>query len=141
MQRTCEARSRWTATAIAHLRVMQWQEPMTVADLRNAWRDAIRAAELAERLADTAAAALRQAEQSARVSADIAQLAEDAGEIAFRVAERARGAATEAAAGAAQMGAKHPQDAALTAETLRECESEFGAQYHRAEAGDDRRHD
>lgn len=71
---------------------------MTTADLLNAWRDAVRAAELAERLSTAAATAVEDAEGRAIASAELAHLAEQAAAAAARAAARAAATATEAAA-------------------------------------------
>lgn len=67
------------------------------ADLLNAWRDATRAAELAERLATIAAESLARADLRATESAEIARLADQAAESAATAAARARFVAAEAA--------------------------------------------
>jgi len=66
-------------------------------DLLNAWRDATRAAELAERLATIAAETLARADVRAAESAEIARLAEQAADSAATAAARSRLVATEAA--------------------------------------------
>jgi hypothetical protein len=65
-----------------------------------AWREAVRAAEMAERVATAAAEAASQADVRAEVSSELADLAERAAESAARAAQRARAVATEAAAAA-----------------------------------------
>ncbi len=68
------------------------------ADLLNAWRDAVRAAELAERLASTAVKSAEDAEARALVAAELAALAEQAAAAAARTAAKADAFAAEAAA-------------------------------------------
>ena len=70
---------------------------VTTSDLLLTWREAARAAQLAERLAMNATEAAEQADGRATVSAEIAQLAEATAESAERAAARARTAASEAA--------------------------------------------
>src|SRR5690606_15920188 len=65
-----------------------WQDEE--GELLNAWRDATRAAELAQRLATSAADALARADVQATESAEIARLAEQAADAAGRAADRAR---------------------------------------------------
>ena len=65
-------------------------------DLRAAWMDATRAAELAERLTETAREAADLADPDALAVAEIASLAESTAEAAGRAASTARAAATEA---------------------------------------------
>jgi hypothetical protein len=55
-----------------------FEEPTTTADLLSFWREATRAAELAERLAGVAAESAERAEMSASASEEIADLAEQA---------------------------------------------------------------
>ena len=69
---------------------------LTPDDLRAAWMDATRAAELAERLAETAREAGDLADRDALAAAEIASLAETAAEAASRAASTARAAASEA---------------------------------------------
>lgn len=73
------------------------EEVVTTADLLTAWRDATRAAELAERLARMAAETAETADRSALASAEIAKLAERAAKAAERAALSARQAAQRAA--------------------------------------------
>ena len=71
--------------------------------LLTAWRDAVRAVEIAERLATAAADAAIAADMRAEVSQELADLAERAAESAARAAARARAVANEAAAAAQRM--------------------------------------
>ena len=69
---------------------------MTTGDLLNAWRDATRATELAERLADAAAEAAHSADITAEAAEEVAAMAERTATMAMAAAERARGAASHA---------------------------------------------
>ena len=108
------------------------EEPVTTADLLTAWRDAIRAAELAERLVTAATQAASQADVRALGSADIAALAERAAEAADRAAERARAAATEAAELAAFLRDSGIPGAEANVADMRRIETDAAA-YHDAE--------
>jgi hypothetical protein len=72
------------------------EDPITTAELLTAWRDATRAAELADRLAQIALEAADRADSIALGSEEIADLAEQAAASATRAAERARAAAVQA---------------------------------------------
>jgi methyl-accepting chemotaxis protein len=108
----------------------------TKADLLAAWREAVRAAELAERLAAAATEASEQAGFRATISAELAELAERAAESAQRAAERARAVATEARDVATRLRNAVP-DAEGTAEAARELESEAKTAYNRGPQGAD----
>lgn len=69
----------------------------TAADLLNAWRDAVRAAELAERLAAAAAKTAEEADHRAVASSDLAELVEQAAAAATRAATSATAVAVQAA--------------------------------------------
>ena len=68
------------------------EERPTASDLVAAWRDAVRAAELAERLAAAAAESVRQADAHAVAAAEIAHLADATAKAAVRAAARAHAA-------------------------------------------------
>ena len=74
------------------------EERLTTADLLMQWREATRAAELADRLAEVATRAADQSDASALASEQIAKMAEKAAVAAERAARSARKAATTAAA-------------------------------------------
>ena len=82
-------------------------EIVTTGDLLNAWRDAARAAELAERLTTMAVEASEQAEDDATAAAEVASLTESAAQAAASAAESARVAALRASAFAAQAREHH----------------------------------
>jgi hypothetical protein len=110
-----------------------FEEPVTTADLLTAWRDAIRAAELAERLAAAAAEAAAQADVRALASDEIAALAERAAEAATHAAERARTAATEAAELARSLRETGIAAAEESVADMRRIETDAAAAYHDAE--------
>ena len=70
---------------------------VSTADLLDAWREATRAAELAERLARYAEATAEDADESAAATEEIAQLAERAAGAATNAAQSARNAANRTA--------------------------------------------
>ena len=72
-------------------------ERPSTGELLTQWRDATRAAELAERLAEIASQAADQADRSALASDQIARMAEKAAVAAERAARSARKAARQAA--------------------------------------------
>ena len=110
-----------------------FDEPVTTADLLTAWRDAIRAAELAERLAVAATDAASQADVRASGSEEIAALAERAAEAATRAAERARTAAAEAAQLAASLRGMGIPAAEANVTDMRRIETDAAAAYRDAE--------
>jgi hypothetical protein len=79
-----------------------FDEPPTAAELLEMWREATRAAELADRLAFEAAEKLANADQKALDAEALADLAEQASEAADRAAVRARDVATAARAHAGE---------------------------------------
>ena len=105
---------------------------MTTADLLNAWREATRAAELAERLARLAAEATERADLNAEVAEEVAAMAEQAATSAIAAAERARSVADEASrvAGKERTGTLPDAEAAHAA--TRVVEGETRDAYHRA---------
>jgi len=104
----------------------------TVEELLDAWRDAVRAADLAERMAAAATETLHEADLRADVSAEIADLAEQAAEAASRAALRARTTALEAAAAAQRLREQKVPDSHAKAATSRQLETEAGALYREA---------
>ena len=73
-------------------------EVVTIDQLLTEWRDATRAAELAERLARMAAETVERADRDAIASEDVARMAERTAKAAERAASSARAAANRAAA-------------------------------------------
>lgn len=108
-----------------------WQDEE--GELLNAWRDATRAAELAQRLATSAADALARADVQATESAEIARLAEQAADAAGRAADRARTVATEAARHAQELRERDVL-ASHDMGDMRSREELAGDAYHRAKA-------
>jgi hypothetical protein len=108
-------------------------EVINTADLLTAWRDATRAAELADRLAQMAAEAAETADRSAMASEDIAKMAERAAKAADRAATSAREAARRAAALATESRERRLVDADMLASRARAEESAARDAYHRGE--------
>lgn len=106
---------------------------MKPADLLNAWRDAVRAAELAERLATVAAEASFAADERAIDTAELANLAEQAAASATRAAERARATATAAATFANQLRDEQVPDARRTVDSTQTAENEARTAFHESE--------
>jgi len=114
-------------------------EPVTTADLLNAWREATRAAELAERLARLAAETATRAGVSADVAEEIAFMAEQTAESANTAAVRARVVATEAR----QVAVRDREatiDASASEASTRETERAAKDAYHHSEAEARARH-
>ena len=109
-------------------------EPVTTADLLTAWRDAVRASELAERLAAAATEAAAQADVRAIAAAEIAALAERAAEAATRAADRARSAATEAAELAESLKESGIPAAEANVADMRRIETDAAAAYQTQES-------
>ena len=105
---------------------------MSTHELLDAWRDATRAAELAERLATSALRAVDDAESDESAAYTLVALAEEAAAAAERAAEAARKAAARAVARTAQ--AKRDRTGAdQTASDTRVTESDAAGRYHDAE--------
>ena len=105
---------------------------MSTGELLDAWRDATRAAELADRLATSALRAVDDAESDEATAHALVALAEEAAAAAERAAEAARKAAHRAVARTLQ--AKRDQSGAdQTASETRATESEAAGRYHDAE--------
>lgn len=106
---------------------------MTTADLLEQWREATRAAELAERLAKMATEAAERADQNAIASEEIARMAEQAAEAAERAARTAREAADRASAFAEESRSGRVADADQAALETRAEEGAARDRYHEAE--------
>lgn len=107
----------------------------TPAELREAWRDATRAAELAERLTAVALEAVRQADIRALETAEVAELIGQTAEAAARAAQRATAAAAEAAVLAETLRAEG--DATIRAGgAARRVEADASAAYHGSDGAD-----
>ena len=107
--------------------------PPTTADLLQAWRDATRASELAERLAAGANDAAKLAEQGATEFEAIAQMAEQAATSSERAATIARDAATRAHAFAEQTRRQKVAEADDAVTRAHGQEVTVRAAYHEAE--------
>src|SRR3954447_15004926 len=66
--------------------------PLTASELEEAWRDAVRAAELAERLTTAAAAAVEDAQANVVAATEVSRLADEAAAAAIRAAMSAKAA-------------------------------------------------
>jgi hypothetical protein len=112
---------------------------VTTAELLTAWREASRAAELAERLAKSALEAATRADANAVSSAEIAALAQQAADSATRAAA----VATQAAEMAAELARTSRDTQVHDAEEASAgalAEEEAKRLYHEAEAEARRRH-
>ena len=104
------------------------------AELLTAWREAVRAAELAERLAATAVQAADDADQRAEASAELADLAEQAATASMRAAAQANAAAELAASLAKALREGTLGEARRTVESADEAETDARTAFHDAEA-------
>jgi hypothetical protein len=108
------------------------EEPMTTAELLEQWREATRAAELAERLTKMAASAVERTARDATASEELARLTARAATAAQEAAETARRAAHLAA----DLSRESMSDQATNDDTLsaaRELEAEARKRYHEGE--------
>jgi hypothetical protein len=112
------------------------EERVTTADLLAQWREATRAAELAERLAVMATQAADQADANALGSDQIASLAEKAAVAAERAATTARKAATRATALASENRHERLRDADTAVTAARGSETGARERYDEAERAD-----
>jgi hypothetical protein len=110
------------------------EEPVTTSELLEQWREATRAAELAERLAKLANESAERAEQSASAAREIATMAERSAEAAERAAEMARSAAERATAFADGASAAHVSDSDDAVTATKAEEAAARDRYHEAEA-------
>lgn len=112
---------------------------MSTGELLDAWRDASRAAELAERLAELARTALEKGERDAASTEEVATLAEEVAASASRAAAAAREAARIAASEA--LGMREGLDGAdRSATDARTAEGTARDRYHDAETEARQRH-
>jgi hypothetical protein len=116
------------------------EDVVSTADLLTAWRDATRAAELADRLAQLASEAAETADRSAMASEDIAKMAERAAKAADRAAVSARAAAKRAADFAAATRTSRLRDADEVVSRAKAEEAAARDAYHRSETTARARH-
>jgi hypothetical protein len=109
------------------------EEGLTTQDLLEKWRDATRAAELAERLASLAAESAARADQTSAGAEEIARMAERAARAAERAASSARKAADRAATFARENRLGMLADADETVVATRAEELRARDRYHEAE--------
>ena len=105
---------------------------MNTSELLDAWRDASRAAELAERLAEVARSAVEKGERDAASTEEIATLAEEVAASASRAAAAAREAARIAASEASSLR-EGLEGADRSATDARSVEGTARDRYHDAE--------
>lgn len=105
---------------------------MTTADLLEQWREAVRASELAARLAKIAAESVERSTKGAAAAEELARLAERAAAAAGEAAATARSASDLAAEVARQSVEGQASDQAILAAARGEEESARG-RYHEAE--------
>lgn len=106
---------------------------LTTHDLLEQWREATRAAELAERLAKLAAESAIRSDQAAIGAAEIARMAERAAKSAERASRSARQAADRAASWARENRASNLADADRAVADTRAEETAARDRYHDAE--------
>lgn len=108
-------------------------DPVTTAELLAAWREASRAAELADRLAEQAHSSAERADINAATAEEVAALAEQVAEVAASAAARARSAAEGARALARRSHDGPLSEAARERSDTRAVESQARDAYHLAE--------
>lgn len=116
-------------------------EPLTPAELLEQWREATRAAELAERLANLARMSVERSDRDSVAAQEIAKIAERAAKHAERAAKIAREAAIRATAFASENRSEYLAEAEDTAGITREEESAARDRYHDAERAAHDRHE
>lgn len=114
---------------------------MTTSELLEQWREATRAAELAERLAKLAKTSVERSDRDLIGAQEIAKIAERAAKHAERAAKIAREAAERATAFAAENRSGYLADAEAAVVSTREEEAAARGRYHEAEAAARDRHD
>jgi hypothetical protein len=116
------------------------EEPMSTGELLEQWREATRAAQLAERLAELAKASVEQSDRDALVAREIAKMAERAAKHAERAARAAREAADRASAFADENRAVRLNDADVAVVDTHAEEAAARDRYHEAERDARERH-
>ena len=116
-------------------------EAPTTHELLEGWREATRAAELAERLAKMASESATRADQAASGSEEIARMAERAAKAAERAATSARQAADRALQFARQNRSVRLADADQAVIATKARETDARERYQQAEREAQERHD
>lgn len=114
---------------------------MSTSELLEQWREATRAAELAERLAKLAKQSVERSDRDAVASAEISKIAARAAKHAERTAQIAREAADRAAAFATENRSGYLAEADSAVETSREEETAARGRFHDAEQSARTRHE
>ena len=114
-------------------RVAVGPDPVNTEELLQTWREATKAAELAERLALAAVRAAERAEADRTAAEEVANLAEAAAASAQRAAEAARSAALRAQAAAERLRTVEVTDADSALEASQLAEADARDRYHEAE--------
>ena len=109
------------------------EERLTTADLLEQWREATRAAELAERLAKLARTSVERSDRDSVAAQEIAKIAERAARHAERTAKIAREASDRALAFASENRAGYLAEAEATADDTRQEEMAARDRYRDAE--------
>ena len=115
-------------------------EPLTTADLLEQWREATRAAELAERLAKLAQTSVERSDRDAVAAQEIAKIAETAARHAERAAKIARQASNRALEFASENRSGYLAEADSAVTDTREEESLARNRFHDAENAARNRH-
>jgi phosphosulfolactate phosphohydrolase-like enzyme len=118
-----------------------FEEPLTTADLLEQWREATRAAQLAERLAELAKASVERADRDAAAAEGIAEMAEQTATHAERAARVAREAANHAQSFAQQERGGRLAEGDVAVAATRADETDARERYHAAHAEARNRHE
>ena len=108
-------------------------EPLSPSELLDQWRDATRAAELAERLAQVARVSAERSDKDSVAAQEIAKIAERAAKHAERTARIAREASDRAMAYAQENRGANLANAETSAAETRDSEAAARDRYHEAE--------
>lgn len=106
---------------------------MSTGELLEQWREATRAAQLAERLAELAKASVERSDRDALTAGEIAKMAERVARHAERAAQAARAAADRASAFAAENRSGRLADADVAVTDTRAEEEAARGRYHDSE--------
>jgi hypothetical protein len=117
-----------------------FEEPMTTSELLEQWREATRAAELAERLAKLAQQSVERSDRDAVAAQEIAKIAERAAKHAERTARIAREASDRALDFAKENRSSYLGDAQDAVTDTRQEEAAARDRYHAAEKAARGRH-